>query len=143
MFIDQTLPAFSAEQVKSSCLAMLQVARSHGLHPAESSLISGFWQQAEPALGVFDANTTEAFAAGLFASAGHKQLVLDLCLACAFADGHYSAEEKVAIAAIAAQLGLPEAVVQERTAEVRVAFLSSLAHLPDAQSVAALAKGLE
>jgi tellurite resistance protein len=70
-------------------------------------------------------------------------LVLDLCLACAFADGHYSQEEKQIVAQIAGRLGLDEGILSERTAEVRVAFLSSLSHLPDAQSVAALAKNLE
>ncbi|GAB3258891.1 TerB family tellurite resistance protein [Chitinimonas naiadis] len=143
MITDTTLPVFSSQQVKASCLAMLAVARAHGIHSAERELIEGFWTQATPGLGSFDDATAETFSPELFVEAGHKQLLLDLCLACAFADGHYSQEEKDVITGIAARLGLSGQALQERTAEVRVAFLSNLAHLPDAQSVAALAKNLE
>lgn len=142
MFADTTLSAFSAEQIKSACFAMLEVARAHGISAAEHALIQTFWQQAEPALGAFDAHSQERCATALFVDAGQQQLLLDLCLACAFADGHYSSEEKAVIADLAARLGLAESVLAERTAEVRSAFLGALAHLPDAASVAALGKQL-
>ena len=70
-------------------------------------------------------------------------VVLDLCLACAVADGRYSDNEKQVISKIAAQFGFSDEALAARVAEVRAQFLGSLAHLPDPQSVAALAKDLE
>lgn len=144
MFTDNHLSPLSTAQIKSACLAMLEVAHAGGeLHPAELSLIRSFWESAEPALPAFDANNTEAFSPALFTEQSHKLLLLDLCVACAFADGNYSSEEKQVTASVAEQLGLSAQVLAERTADVRASFLGSLSHLPDAQSVAALAQHLE
>lgn len=133
---------FSIQQIKASCIAMLAVARAHGITPAELELIRAFWTQADGQLGVLDESTTAAFSPELFGEEAHKLLLLDMCLACAFADGKFSGEEKAVIAGFAAKLGVSEQALSERTAEVRASFLGALSHLPDASSVAALAKNL-
>lgn len=143
MFADTNLEAFSPQQIKASCIAMLAVARANGVAPAELDLIRAFWNQTDRVFGELDEATSERFASEVFVQHEQKLILLDMCLACAFADGKYSTEEKAVIAEIAAELGVSQLVVAERTAEVRASFLGSLSHLPDAQSVAALAKDLE
>lgn len=143
MFTDTNLDAFSPRQVKASCIAMLTVARANGIAPAELDLIRAFWSQTDGLFGELDETTTETFESETFVLNGQKQILLDMCLACAFADGKYSSEEKAVIAEIAAKLDVSAEVLAERTADVRAGFLGSLSHLPDAQSVAALAKNLE
>ena len=143
MFTESSFPEFSAAQIKAAALAMLEVAKADGINPAEAELIREFWSPVEGELGPFDASTAESFDAKLFADGAQRLAVLDLCLACAFSDGKYGQQEKQTIASIASRLELSDADVQNRSAEVRAAFLGALAHLPDSSSVAALARNLE
>ena len=134
---------FSPEQIKAACAAMLEVARADGITPSEAELIGEFWASGGSLLGKFDSRLNEVFSAELFPNAAQQTMVIDLCLACAFADGRYGDNEKQVIGRIAAQLGFSNDALGVRVAEVRAQFLGSLAHLPDPQSVAALAKDLE
>ena len=143
MFNDPGLIAFTAEQIRSCSMAMLEVAMANGIHPAELALIREFWSTAQPTLGELRPEAATPFNASLFADAPQRQTVLELSLACAFADGSYSDEEKPVIASIAQRLGFSAEALEECTANVRAAFLGGLSHLPDSQAVAALAKDLE
>ncbi|WP_373973986.1 hypothetical protein NT239_10040 [Chitinibacter sp. SCUT-21] len=131
----------NAEQIRQACYAMLSVARLHGLHPAETALIAEFWSSA-PELGTFDPAQPAPFDPSHLPAPADRELVIDLCLACAFADGNYSAEEKAQLKHLADQLAVSEEVLTQRSDNIRQAFLGSLAHLPDSASVAALSKAL-
>lgn len=142
MNLNSEIQPFTPEQVKAACAAMLDVARADGITPSEAALIGEFWTSGGVSLGNYDSAMNAPFQAELFADSAHKVMVVDLCLACAFADGRYGDNEKQVIGRIAMQLGLPSDALTARVAEVRAQFLGSLAHLPDPQSVAALAKDL-
>lgn len=142
MLENMALVEFTPKQIEASCIAMLTVARAHGITPAELELIRAFWSQADQQLGALDESTSAVFSPSLFVGESHKLLLLDMCLACAFADGKYSDEEKTILGDIAANIGLSAQVLSKRTAEVRADFLGALSHLPDVSSVAALAKNL-
>ena len=143
MLNDPTQITFSAEQIKSCSLAMLEVAKANGIDPAELALIRAFWNTATPPLGELEPESTTPFDATVFADQAHKHAVLEMSLACAFADGSYSDEEKDVISSIGSRLGLGAEIIEQCAANVRAAFLGGLAHLPDSHAVAALAKGLE
>jgi hypothetical protein len=140
--LDHQVESLTNEQIRSACLAMLSVARLQGLHDAEVALIAQFWAAA-PTLGAFDPAVTAEFDATQFTVESEKILLIDLCLACAFADGSYSPAEQKQLAKIANTLSVSPETLAERTDTVRLAFLGSLAHLPDSQSVAALSTTLE
>ena len=48
MFADTTLSAFSAEQIKSACFAMLEVARAHGISAAPLADRYARWYEQHP-----------------------------------------------------------------------------------------------
>ena len=142
MNLNSEVQPFTPEQIQAACAAMLEVARADGIAPSETALIGEFWTSAGDSLGKFDSAMNAPFRAGLFADTAQKVMIVDLCLACAFADGRYSDNEKQVVSGITTQLGLTNEFLIGRVAEVRAQFLGSLAHLPDPQSVAALAKDL-
>jgi DnaJ-domain-containing protein 1 len=77
-----------------------------------------------------------------FPDAGHRDMILALCIMVAYADGDYSAAERTAVLAAAASLGASGERVEQILAQVKDYMLAQLAHLPDAASVAVVAKEL-
>ena len=128
--------------------SMLSTARIDGVHNKEVELIRGFYnEQRKPEMPDFDA---------VFAATGHdpalashlnsdpafaEQLVL-MCLMTGYADGKLSDGERAHVLGLAKQLGVAEAKFEELLLQVKDSLIASLAHLPDAESVAALAKTL-
>lgn len=140
MFPISTDVPFSSAQVHAASLMMLEVARQNGIVPAELALIQAF--HTADGLAALDPNTTEAWQPALFESEAHRLLALSLCLATAFADGTYSPEERAKITSLATQLGVDAATLDRVTTDVRDNFIGALAHLPDTEAVAALARQL-
>jgi len=135
-------------QVLALTAAMLSTAHVDGVQPAELALIERFYAEAGvPGLPAFDqaAHAPDEGRAFLReAAVDHEfaeQLVL-MCFMTGYADGHLSDRERAHVAAIAAEAGLAAAQVEQLHQQVKDALIGSLAHLPDAESVAALAKTL-
>jgi uncharacterized membrane protein YebE (DUF533 family) len=135
-------------QVSALVASMLAVAHVDGIHPEETALIRRFYEEsAMPGMPGFDQiGHTHAQAGELLAAAGGgdgfaEQLVL-MCFMAAYADGHLSDGERQLVQALARQAGVADAKVAELLQQVKDSLIGSLAHLPDAESVAALSKTL-
>lgn len=135
-------------QVLALTAAMLSTAHVDGVRPEELALIERFYAEAGVAdLPVFDQAAhapdegrsfiREAAADRAFA----EQLVL-MCFMTGYADGNLSDRERTHVAEIAADAGLAGEQVEQLHRQVKDALIGSLAHLPDSESVAALAKTL-
>ena len=135
-------------QVTALVAGMLAVAHVDGVQPAEEQLIRTFYEQsAAPGMPGFDqVGHTHAQVNELLAAAGGgadftEQLVL-MCFMTAYADGHMSDSERALVLDLAKQAGVAEARADELLQQVKDSLIGSLAHLPDAESVAALSKTL-
>jgi tellurite resistance protein len=135
-------------QVTALVAAMLAVAHVDGVQPAEEQLIRTFYEESATAgMPAFDqVGHTHAQANQLLAAAGGgadfaEQLVL-MCFMTAYADGHMSDGERALVLDLAKQSGVAEARAAELLQQVKDTLIGSLAHLPDAESVAALSKTL-
>ncbi len=135
--------AFTSAQLTALVQSMLSTARVDDLHPNEETLIRKFYgEQMLPGMPAFEA-LAGATAAALPSddAAFADQLVL-MCLMAGYADGHLSDAERSHVAALAQQVGVAGERLAELHQQVKDSLLGSLAHLPDAESVAALAKEL-
>lgn len=141
-----TEPAFSAAQLAALVQGMLSTARIDGLHPQEESLIRSFYEaQREgtmPAYAVLAAAPGDALPATLAGDADFADQLVLMCLMAGYADGRLSQGEHDHVAAMAGQLGMGADRLAELHQQVKDSLIGSLAHLPDPESVAALAKTL-
>jgi tellurite resistance protein len=127
---------------------MLSTAHVDGVHPQEVKLIRGFYdEQREAGMPAFDAVQAAAAKGSIHLSALRgdtefaEQLVL-MCLMTGYADGKLSDAERRHVAGLAGQLGVSAERQAELLLQVKDSLIGSLAHLPDPESVAALAKTL-
>lgn len=135
-------------QVTALVAGMLAVAHIDGVQPAEEALIRKFYgESAVAGMPAFEQiGHTHAQAGQLLAAAGGgadfaEQLVL-MCFMTGYADGHLSDAERQFVLQLAQQGGVAEARAEELLQQVKDTLIGSLAHLPDAESVAALSKSL-
>ena len=134
-------------QVIALVECMLSTARVDGVHPQEVALIAKFYEeQRRPDMPAFDDLVAAGTDAGLLSTVGRdaefaEQLVL-MCLMTGYADGHLSDAERKHVLGLAQQAGVATERVDELLLQVKDSLIASLAHLPDAESVAALAKTL-
>lgn len=143
------LPLAPAQLVAATRL-LLHVAHVDGARSAEEvALIRQFYDACRTAGADFPAfesldggEGADAVSARDFPDAGHRDMLLALCLMVAYADGELSAAERTAIAKVARGFGLDDARVEQVLALVKDYMLAQLAHLPDAASVALVAKEL-
>ena len=77
-----------------------------------------------------------------FGAAAERDLVVATCLMVAYADGVLTPEELAAVRDVAEEIGMPSTRVDELLALVKDYILSQLANLPDAGSVAVVAREL-
>ncbi len=141
--------ALTHDQVLALAACMLSTAQVDGMHPQELALIQSFYDGCGVAglppfasVGaVAGTDQTLAKAAATADTDFAEQLVL-LCLATAYADGALSAAELSHVSQLAASAGLTESRVTQLLQQVKDSLLGALSHLPDAQSVAQLAKEL-
>ena len=140
--------AMPRSQVIALVESMLSTARVDGVHPQEVALIAKFYEeQRKPDMPAFDAVMAAAGKdPGLLPKVGSdsefaEQLVL-MCLMTGYADGRLSDDERSHVLGLARQVGVSAQRVGELLIQVKDSLIASLAHLPDPESVAALAKTL-
>ncbi|MEQ1804441.1 MAG: hypothetical protein ABL900_03610 [Burkholderiaceae bacterium] len=138
--------AFSSEQLIALVESMLSTARVDGVHPKEEALIRTFYEEQRlSGMPAYDKVVAAGKGVKLAALRGDvafaEQLVL-MCLMAGYADGKFSEAERSHVGQLAAQLSVPEARLGELHLQVKDSLIGSLARLPDAESVAALAKTL-
>ena len=127
---------------------MLSTARIDDVHPQEVALIRTFYEeQRKPDMPTFDAvaaaaGKDTAQLAGLGSDTAFAEQLVLMCLMTGYADGRLSDAEKQHVLGRAQQLGISAARVGELLIQVKDSLIASLAHLPDSESVAALAKTL-
>ncbi|MDP2371121.1 hypothetical protein [Rhodoferax sp.] len=135
-------------QVLTLMACMLSTAHVDGVTPQELALMKTFYEQSgvaglppfaddEGAYGDHGALAAQSASDVGFA----EQLVL-MSFMTAYADGHLSDGERAHVLAIAAKAGLSDARTNELLLHVKDTLIGSLAMLPDAESVAQVAKGL-
>lgn len=128
--------------------SMLATARIDGVHPKEVDLIRTFYnEQRQSGMPDFDAVVSAAgkdpaLASHTGSDAGFAEQLVLMCLMTGYADGKLSDAERAHVLGLAKQLNVAEAKFEELLLQVKDSLIASLAHLPDAESVAALAKTL-
>jgi uncharacterized tellurite resistance protein B-like protein len=150
MFPMLTETPLSPAQIVAATRLMLGIAHVDGARTMEEeALIRQFYDGSRTASAdflSFDALAAERGASSVvaadFPDAGHRDMILALCIMVAYADGDYSAAERTAVLAAAASLGASGERVEQILAQVKDYMLAQLAHLPDAASVAVVAKEL-
>jgi uncharacterized tellurite resistance protein B-like protein len=138
----------SGPQVLALTAAMLTVSHADGVHPAETQLIQQFYEGSRegdmPAFG--DVQGTHSQASSLLKALPFEvefgNALVASCLMVGYADGDLTENEKLISRGLAHDYGVSAEQFDRELQVVRDALLASLASLPDAASVAALAKEL-
>lgn len=141
--------SLDADQTVAATQLLLRIAHVDGAKTAEEvALIRNFYDACRNGADdwpVFDSLGTETqntSPAGAFRDAAQRDLVVATCLLVAYADGALIAEELAAVRVVATEIGMPAARVDELLALVKDYMLAQFARLPDAASVAAVAREL-
>ena len=146
MFPQTTDLTLNPAQLAAATSAMLRIAHVDGACTAEEvTLIRTFYGDGDDGPS-FD-SLLGGFAAKPIGTAdltdpAARELVLATCIMVAFADGEMSAPELAALHALATDLGVDPAQFDHLLALVKDHMLARLATLPDAGSVAAVAREL-
>jgi hypothetical protein len=150
MFPLMTELPLTPAQVIAATRLMLHVAHVDGARTEEEvALIRQFYAAGGPTdsdspgfeelssgRGVADVSAQD------FPDAKHRDMIMALCLMVAYADGELSTPERIAVGRAAATLGLSDERVEQILAQVKDYMLAQLSRLPDAASVAVVAKEL-
>ena len=143
---DVPVNSLTRPQVMALVDCMLSTARIDDVHPQEVALIRTFYEeQRKPDMPAFDAvaaGKDPAPLSGLGSDAAFAEQLVLMCLMTGYADGKLSDAEKQHVLGLAQQLGIAAPRVGELLIQVKDSLIASLAHLPDSESVAALAKTL-
>ncbi|MFZ6872020.1 TerB family tellurite resistance protein [Undibacterium sp. Di27W] len=146
-------PFFAPQSLSDSSIIaaskiMLQVAKTDGIHPAEVTLIKSFYEgsistASHPSFDeLLAAADTYALSANDFANEQEREMVVALSVMTGFADGTFSDAETQAVRDIAAALNLASTRFDEINEAIKDHMLAQISHLPDAGSVAVVAKEL-
>ena len=148
MFPFANIETMSAGAILATTQAMLKVAGVDGVQAAELDLIHNFYQSSgDASLPAFETLQEKAplnrhIDRNALASPVEQQMLVALCVMTGYADGELSADEVVAIRSIATDLEMASEQVDKIIAQVKDYMLLQLSHLPDAASVARVAKEL-
>lgn len=140
--------AMTKEQVLALTAAMVSTAHVDGVRPEELALIQRFYDESGAAgLPPFDQashvpDEGKSFIRAAASDAEFAEQLVLMCLMTGYADGHLSDRERAHVAAIAEQAGVGAERVDALLRQVKDALIGSIAHLPDSESVAAIAKNL-
>lgn len=142
--------AMSGTALIAATKTMLKVAHTDGLHPAEAALIENFYSSAinesstsAPSFASLSDNIADFMVeANNFENDAEREMVLALCVMTGFADGSYSQSEQETVRSIAARLQIADERLMHIVEAVKDHMLAQLSHLPDAASVARVAKEL-
>ncbi len=147
MFPFSQIESLSNAAILAITQAMLKIAGVDGLQPAELDLIRDFYQNSGGA-GLPEFATLQEKAPlnrhidhHAVTSAAEKEMLLALCVMTGYADGGLSTAELAAIQSIANDIGTADRL-DAIVAQVKDYMLAQLAHLPDAASVAKVAREL-
>lgn len=127
---------------------MLKVARADGVHPAEIALIESFYSSSVSGAGsatfdsVLQSSADFSVTAASFENEQEREMVIALSVMTGLADGSFSEHEQALVREIAANLGISSERFVAIADGVKDQLLAQLSHLPDAGSVAAVAKEL-
>ena len=145
------LPAssMSMNAIIAACKTMLKVAHTDGVHSAEVELVRGFYNSSVDSgeWPSFDKLLQESSGnfhvdAQAFANEQEREMIVALCVMTGFADGALSVAERAAVLTIAGDLNITPSRLADITEFVKDHMLAQLSHLPDAGSVAKVAKEL-
>lgn len=150
MFPLMTELPMTPAQVVCATLLMLHVAHVDGPGTAEEvALIRQFYDACRSASADFPAFETLVAGQGdanastrEFPDAGHRDMLVALCVMVAYADGKLSAQERAAVGQAADSLDLTSERLEQVIAQVKDHMLAQLSRLPDAASVAVVAREL-
>ncbi len=149
MFPLMTELPLTPAQVIAATRLMLHIAHIDGARTAEEvALIRQFYDACRTATADFlafetlDGQGAANVTASDFPDAGQRDMIVALCVMVAYADGELSAAESAAVGNAARSLGLTDERVEQIIALVKDHMLAQLARLPDAASVAVVAKEL-
>ncbi|EXI74075.1 MAG TPA: TerB family tellurite resistance protein [Candidatus Accumulibacter phosphatis] len=139
--------SLATDQTIAATRLMLHIAHVDGAQTAEEvALIRLFYEGAGDGGAWPDFASLQPVRPGEFSRAfgdpAQRDLVIAFCLMVAYADGALSADELSVVAAVAAEIGMPAARVDELLALVKDHMLAQFARLPDAASVATVAREL-
>lgn len=141
--------AISMKAVIAASKAMLNVAHADGIHSAEVELVRSFYSSSvegsewpsfdkllQDSIGDFHVD------AHAFANDKEREMIVALCVMTGFADGTLSDAERAAVLTISGDLNITPSRLVNITEFVKDHMLAQLSHLPDAGSVAKVAKEL-
>lgn len=144
---DSNKTNLSTEQIQALVAAMLSVARIDGVHPAEEALIAAFHQEHADSPAA-DLNALLPLVEGeqplarLATDSDFAETLVRMCVMTGYADGHLSEPEWAHTQLLAKRIQVTTERAQEIRTEVKDLLVAALSHLPDAESVANVAKTL-
>ena len=144
-FQDQQL---TPDQVTALTACMLSTAKIDGVQAAETALIQqfydGFKQAGMLAFAELDKQALDANVelSRVSTTPEFSDTLISLCLLTGYADGGLSQAERDHVLGFARAVGMNQEGFDAALMTVQDSLLGSLSHLPDAGSVAALAKEL-
>ena len=141
--------SLDAGQSIAATRLLLRIAHVDGVRTAEEVALIRWFHDSGcddrvgwPAFDSLQATGQTGEFAGIFSEAAERDLVIATCLMVAYADGALTSDELTAVRGVAEEIGMPPARVDELLALVKDYILSQLASLPDAGSVAVVAREL-
>lgn len=143
-----TTNALSTDAVITATKTMLKVASTDGVHPAEIALIKGFYNSGAtgsdwPAFDSLSQSSADfKMDPKVFANDQEREMIVALCIMTGFADGSFSDKEQQVVREIGTSLNISPTRFDEINEAVKDHMLAQLSHLPDAGSVAVVAKEL-
>jgi uncharacterized membrane protein YebE (DUF533 family) len=149
MATHDTSEALTPDQMKALLACVVSTAHVDGIHSQEIQLIEQFCgenQYQAPLKDLIskagDIGLAKAALAAIQADQAFVEQVLLMSVMTAYADGHISDAELAHVNALGASVNVPASKMAELRIQVRDTLLGSLSHLPDSESVAALAKSM-
>ncbi|RDE52109.1 MAG: hypothetical protein DVS81_02435 [Candidatus Accumulibacter meliphilus] len=141
--------SLNVAQTVAATQILLRIAHVDGTKSAEEvALIGQFYDACRnaaldwPAFASLQTETPAGNAAGLFTAPAQRDMLVATCLLVAYADGALIDKELAAVREVAAEIGMAGTRVDELLALVKDYMLAQLARLPDADSVAVVAREL-
>lgn len=139
--------ALTDSAIISATKIMLKVAATDGVHPAEIALIESFYNSGAIADGSSFASVAQASADfsvthDSFSNDQEREMAVALSVMTGYADGSYSEKEHAVVRDITVNLGITMSRLDEIIETIKDHMLAQLSHLPDAASVAVVAKEL-
>ncbi|HEY0659960.1 MAG TPA: TerB family tellurite resistance protein [Lysobacter sp.] len=140
----------SPQQARTIAHGLHELARTDGVHPAETMLVQEFFAAAQGEFGT--AGDTSMLAATSFDVAQAAQVLdtpelkavfLQSCVLLAYADGRYSAAERAKVAEFAQALGVPEAERADIEETVSDHLLQQIARIENVEALGEVARELK